>query len=121
MSASTVLSRALVVVALTTSAWIASPVARAAGTVDDASVTGAQLFASRCGMCHRAGGMGTGLLSRRPNAGTGLLEERRDLLAPFVIAVARNGTGNMPRIPRGEVSDAQLARIAAYLAREPAR
>ena len=50
-----------------------------------------------------------------------VLEERQDLLAPFVIAVARNGTGNMPRIPRGEVSDAQLARIAAYLAREPAR
>jgi mono/diheme cytochrome c family protein len=93
----------------------------AANTVDDSSATGAQLFASRCGMCHRAGGMGTGLLTRRPNGGTGLLEERQDLVRDFVIAVARNGSGNMPRIPRGEVSDAQLARIAAYLAREPLR
>ncbi len=99
----------------------AAPAARAASTTDDASATGAQLFASRCGMCHRAGGMGTGLLSRRPNGGTGLLEERRDLMSVFVVAVARNGTGNMPRIARGEVSDAQLARIAAYLAREPVR
>jgi mono/diheme cytochrome c family protein len=91
----------------------------AAGTPDDASASGAQLFASRCAMCHRAGGMGTGILSRRPNAGAGLLEERRDLAADFIKAVARAGTGNMPRISRGEVSDAQLARIAAYLAREP--
>lgn len=98
-----------------------SPAARAADASADASATGAQLFASRCGMCHRAGGMGTGLLSRRPDGGTGLLEERRDLPSAFVIAVARNGSGNMPRIARGEVSDAQLARIAAYLAREPVR
>jgi mono/diheme cytochrome c family protein len=95
--------------------------AAAADTSDDSQATGAQLFASRCGMCHRAGGMGTGILSRRPNAGSGLLEERRDLTTAFVQTVARVGTGNMPRIPRGEVSNAQLASIAAYLAREPAR
>jgi len=95
--------------------------ALASETADDSTATGAQLFASKCGMCHRAGGMGTGLLSRRPNGGTGLLEERGDLMAPFVVAVTRNGTGNMPRIARGEVTDAQLARIAAYLAREPVR
>ncbi len=100
-------------------ALLGSSAALASGTADDAGATGAQLFGSRCAMCHRAGGMGTGILSRRPNAGNGLLEERRDLTVPFVTAVVRNGTGNMPRIPRGEVSDAQLARIAAYLAREP--
>ena len=101
--------------------FAAGQVASAANTADDTTATGAQLFASKCGMCHRAGGMGTGLLSRRPDGGTGLLEERRDLLAPFVVAVARNGSGNMPRIARGEVTDTQLARIAAYLAREPVR
>lgn len=83
-----------------------------------AQETGAQLFASRCGMCHRDGGMGTGLLMRRPNAGKGLLEERTDLLKDFIKAVVRSGTGNMPRIPRGEVSDAELDRIASYLAKE---
>ena len=80
-----------------------------------------KLYVERCGMCHRAGGMGTGILMRRPDGGTGLLEDRRDLLEPFVTAVVRNGSGNMPRIPRGEVSDAELARIAAYLARKEPR
>jgi mono/diheme cytochrome c family protein len=101
-------------------ALLAAPLYEAEGA-DETQATGAQLFAARCGMCHRAGGMGTGLLSRRPDGGTGLLEERRDLLAPFVQAVVRAGSGNMPRIARGEVSDAELARIAAYLAKEPLR
>ena len=108
----------LVTALLAGAAHAASP---AATDVDDATATGVQLFASRCAMCHRAGGMGTGLLARRPNGGSGLLEERRDLTSAFVLAVARAGTGNMPRIARGEVSDRQLQRIAAYLAREPAR
>ena len=98
-------------------ALLASSAASAAPSPDDAS-NGEALFASRCGMCHRAGGMGTGLLARRPNAGAGLLEDRRDLTADFVKAVVRAGTGNMPRVARGEVSDAQLARIAAYLAKD---
>ena len=97
-----------------------TPRAHAVDTADD-SASGAQLFASRCGMCHRAGGMGTGLLSRRPNGGSGLLEERRDLTSAFVVAVVRAGTGNMPRIARGEVSNRQLERIAAYLAKEAVR
>jgi mono/diheme cytochrome c family protein len=84
----------------------------------EASAADEKLFVERCGMCHREGGMGTGILVRRPGAGAGLLEERRDLLEPFIVAVVRNGSGNMPRIPRGEVSDAELARIAAYLARK---
>ncbi|MET0291494.1 MAG: cytochrome c [Steroidobacteraceae bacterium] len=110
--------RALTVFAF--AALFAAPiVSSASDTADDRAATGAQLFASRCGMCHRAGGMGTGILARRPNAGSGLLEERKDLPSAFVKAVARAGVGNMPRIPRGEVSDAQLARIAAYLSREP--
>jgi mono/diheme cytochrome c family protein len=102
-------------------ALLAAAAPSAAQDARATQATGAQLFAARCGMCHRAGGMGTGLLSRRPDGGTGLLEERRDLLAPFVQAVVRAGTGNMPRIARGEVSDAELARIAAYLAKEPVR
>jgi mono/diheme cytochrome c family protein len=101
-------------------ASLAAPL-HAAETADASRLSDEQLFATRCGVCHRAGGMGTGLLGRRPNGGSGLLEERRDLTADFIKAVARAGTGNMPRIARGEVSDAQLTRIAAYLTREPSR
>jgi len=31
------------------------------------------------------------------------------------VAAARGGIGNMPRIQKGEVSDAQLRQIARYL------
>jgi mono/diheme cytochrome c family protein len=77
---------------------------------------GEVLFAVTCGRCHRAGGMGTGILSRRPGmVAGGLLEQREDLIVPFVQTVVRRGIGNMPRISRGEVSDPELALIASYL------
>ena len=82
------------------------------------AVKGEAFFAVTCGRCHRAGGMGTGLLSRRPGiAAQGLLEQRDDLIIPFIQAVVRHGTGNMPRITRAEVSDMQLAEIANYMAK----
>lgn len=76
---------------------------------------GEKLYLARCAMCHGTNGMGTGLLARRTDQP--LLEKRTDLTADFVIQAARTGIGNMPAIPRGEVSDAEMAQIAAYLAR----
>ncbi|MBS1239915.1 MAG: putative cytochrome c, partial [Proteobacteria bacterium] len=43
------------------------------------------------------------------------LEKRKNLASDYVILAARHGIGNMPAIPRGEVSDADLAKIAEYL------
>ncbi|TIX49858.1 cytochrome c [Alteraurantiacibacter aquimixticola] len=79
---------------------------------------GEALYVEYCAMCHTANGMGTGLLQRagRPQP---LLELRDNLPAAFVIAAARNGIGNMPAIPRGEVSDEQMQAIADYLAAGP--
>ncbi len=78
---------------------------------------GEALYVVKCAMCHGPNGMGTGLLARtRPVA---LLEERDNLTAPYVILAARNGIGNMPAIPRGEVSDEDLQAIADYLAAGP--
>ncbi len=57
--------------------------------------------------------MGTGLLARRVKPAE--LEQRTDLTADYVVEAARTGIGNMPAIPRGEASDAQLKAIAAYL------
>ena len=81
-------------------------------------VTGGEaLYVEHCAACHAPNGMGTGLLGRtRPVA---LLELRDNLTAPYVVLAARNGIGNMPAIPRGEVSDAQLQAIADYLAAGP--
>ena len=79
---------------------------------------GEALYVEKCIMCHGPNGMGTGLLQRagRPQP---LLEARGGLPAQFIITAARNGIGNMPAIPRGEVSDEQMQAIADYLAAGP--
>lgn len=78
---------------------------------------GEALYVEKCIMCHGPNGMGTGLLSRRMDMP--LLEARDDLTKDYVILAARQGVGNMPAISRGEVSDAQMAQIADYLASGP--
>ena len=81
-------------------------------------VTGGEaLYVEHCVACHGPNGMGTGLLARRIQPA--LLEARDNLPAAYVVAAARNGIGNMPAIPRGEVSDAELRAIAEYLAAGP--
>jgi mono/diheme cytochrome c family protein len=60
--------------------------------------------------------MGSGLLARRGKGVEPDLEKRKDIVRDYVILAARRGIGNMPAIPRGEVSDADLAKIADYLA-----
>jgi mono/diheme cytochrome c family protein len=82
-----------------------------------ADLDGKQLFHQKCAMCHGAVGMGTGLLARRMKAEVAPLETRTDLSAAYVVRAARIGILNMPPITRGDVSDAQLASIAQYLAK----
>jgi mono/diheme cytochrome c family protein len=74
-------------------------------------------YLEHCAMCPGPNGMGTGLLGRRVQPA--LLEARDNLPAQYVILAARQGIGNMPAIPRGEVSDADLKQIADYLAAGP--
>ena len=78
---------------------------------------GEALYLVHCMSCHGPNGMGTGLLARRVQPA--LLEARDNLPAPYVIVAARQGIGNMPPIPRGEVSDEELRQIAEYLAAGP--
>ena len=75
---------------------------------------GEALYLDHCASCHGANGMGTGLLARRVEPA--LLEARENLPIQYVILAARQGIGNMPPIPRGEVSDEELRQIADYLA-----
>ena len=74
---------------------------------------GERLYLDKCAMCHGPNGMGTGLLARR--AEQPLLEKRTDLTPEFIVQAVRMGIGNMPAIPRGEASDAQLKQIVDYL------
>lgn len=77
---------------------------------------GERLYLDKCAMCHGPAGMGTGLLARRTEQP--LLEKRTDLTSEFVMQAVRMGIGNMPAIPRGEASDAELKQIADYLSAE---
>lgn len=78
---------------------------------------GEALYLEHCSSCHGPNGMGTGLLARRVQPA--LLEARDNLPAQYVILVVRNGIGNMPPVPRGEISDTDLKAIADYLAAGP--
>ena len=78
---------------------------------------GEALYVVHCISCHGPNGMGTGLLGRRMEVA--LLEQRGNLPAAYVVQAARRGIGNMPPIPRGEVSDEELRLIAEYLAAGP--
>lgn len=96
---------------------LCSGVGRADEWIDLEKESGPALYGEKCGMCHRAGGMGTTILGRRLDPEKALLENRDDLQAPFVSAVVRNGFGLMFPLSRGEVSDMQLNRIADYLSK----
>ena len=78
---------------------------------------GEALYVEHCASCHAPNGMGTGLLGRRIQPA--LLEARDNLPAAYVVVAARQGIGNMPAIPRGEVGDDELKAIAEYLAAGP--
>jgi cytochrome c553 len=79
---------------------------------------GAALFGEKCGMCHRATGMGTGILARRMSPELALLENRPDLQPALIQTAVRNGFGVMFPISRGEVSDEQLQKLVEYLVKE---
>ena len=94
------------------------PMPKPVTLVDRPNATGGEaLYVESCAMCHAPNGMGHGLLGRRID--TPDLEKRDNLPAQYVVLAARQGIGNMPAIPRGEVSDAELQAIADYLAAGP--
>jgi len=95
--------------------------AQGAGSPARTANDGKALFHEKCAMCHDANGAGTGLLARRMDPKIAELEKRTDLTPDFIAAAVRTGIGNMPFISRGEVSDPQLAAIAAYLSKGKAR
>jgi mono/diheme cytochrome c family protein len=104
------------IMALTSAANAKKAPAVAAEDIRGPQQDGAGLFQARCGYCHLKGGTGTMMLERRLGKDKALLADRSDLDADYVVMVARNGLNSMPTITRVEVTDAELNRIAAYIA-----
>ena len=93
------------------------PVAGSAQSSSPASpASGEALYRERCGLCHAAGGTGAFMLERRLGKARALLAERSDLTPEYVRQVVRHGLQSMPRFTRVELTDAELAAVAQFLA-----
>jgi mono/diheme cytochrome c family protein len=94
-----------------------------AAAADDASLSakeqqGKRLFNHTCIYCHGPGVWGTNRLAKRMDKEHALLEGRTDLSAGAIEAIVRNGIGSMPPLRKTELSDSDVAAIAAYLTRK---
>jgi mono/diheme cytochrome c family protein len=108
-------------------AWAAGPAISWKLFADSASAQSAQAqigkvdFLNACAVCHAAQPDRPGTLSlqfkyagRLPAA----LEQRTDLTPEMVTYYVRHGIAMMPSFRKTELSDAQVAAIAAYLGRK---
>ncbi len=78
-------------------------------------------FQRECAVCHGTGPAKPGTRALRAKyAGKvpALLEQRTDLQPAYVEYIVRHGVSVMPPFRKTELSDADLAAIAAYLARK---
>ena len=85
---------------------------------------GKKLFERTCAPCHGQGPgddgakllPGTAALEARYGGATpAALERRRDLTPEVIHYFVRNGSGAMPMFRKTEITDAEIAAIAAYL------
>jgi len=95
-----------------------APSARAAVTTGPA---GGKIFRKWCGDCHGApqGPGSIGLQRKYQGAVPAVLEQRTDLNPEYVKLVVRRGVSFMPSFRKTEISDAELALVAAYLVSGP--
>ncbi len=119
---------AVLLLAITTAASAAEPtlswtLSPAPAPVSKLQVEqGKREFQNACTICHGGGAPdrpGTlSLQSKYQGTKPALLEERTDLTPEVVKFFIRNGIAMMPQFRKTELSDAQVAAIAAYLARK---
>jgi mono/diheme cytochrome c family protein len=78
---------------------------------------GGQIFGKWCSDCHSSAGGPGSLGLQRKYRGTlpAVLEQRSDLHPEYVKMVVRHGVSFMPSFRKTEISDAELALVAAYL------
>jgi len=80
---------------------------------------GARIYDKWCSDCHRnPAGPGTRALERRYRGAVPSILEQRDTVNPELVKlVVRRGMSFMPSFRKTEISDAELAMVAGYLAR----
>ena len=95
--------------------------AQSASTTAPAPSAGGRVYQKWCGDCHSTPtGPGSLSLERKyRGAVPAILEQRRNLPPEFVKLVVRRGVSFMPSFRKTEISDTELALVAAYLATSP--
>lgn len=85
-------------------------------------VRGKAVFDQWCAGCHARGPRQPGtqaLEALYKKSKPGALEDRTDLVPTLTVQFVRKGVSVMPPFRKTEISDAQLADLAAYLAPKP--
>jgi mono/diheme cytochrome c family protein len=97
------------------------PAPHAAAAAATARPAGGKIYDKWCSDCHSTpSGPGSLALQRRyAGAVPAVLEQRSNLPPDFVKLVVRRGMSFMPSFRKTEISDAELALVAAYLAPSP--
>lgn len=101
-------------------------VAGAAGAADSTdrqalAKRGKQVFDKSCASCHAPGNRMPGTASLAAKYGGSIpaaLEQRKDMTPEFIGYFVRNGVLVMPPFRKAELSDADLAALAAYLSHQ---
>jgi (+)-pinoresinol hydroxylase len=85
---------------------------------EPARTAGGEIFDKWCSDCHStAVGPGSRALERKyRGALPAVLQQRSDLRSEYIKLVVRRGVSFMPSFRKTEISDADLALMAAYLA-----
>ncbi len=83
--------------------------------------TGKQVYQKWCGDCHSTPtGPGSMALQRKFQGSLpAILEQRSDLQAEYIRLMVRRGVSYMPSFRKTEISDEELALVAAYLVKQP--
>lgn len=111
--------------------FIAAVLAAGAASAQDAATVqrGKAAFDYSCAPCHGRGPGNDGakmlpgtasLTMKYKGSKPALLEERTDLPGPVLRAFVRNGSFAMPAFRKTDISDDDIAAIAAYLAQSAA-
>ncbi len=96
-----------------------------AADIERPEVPGRVVFEQQCAPCHGTGPgddgsptlPGTAALDAKYGGDRpGPLELRSDLPAPVLRVILRRGSGAMPMFRKGELTDAQIDELAAYIA-----
>jgi (+)-pinoresinol hydroxylase len=100
-----------------TSLWT-RPSPHSAPAAEPARSAGGKIFDKWCSDCHSTpGGPGSLALQRKYKGNhAAVLEQRSDLRPDYVTLVVRHGISFMPSFRKTEISDADLALVAVYLA-----